>query len=304
MNNTIKLLQINKEDSDFQVKSDQINELIVKHKPQIIVINKLNLKNSDKILSKQFPNYNMETDNLDVVYMMSRTGILIHKDIHYKRCKELETMGISSVWIQLSHPGRKPLLIQGLYRQFHRLGRKGSNNPASQKSRWNKILEKWELANSEEKEIITLGDLHLNYLRWELQPEQMNSYDRQKKNMIEGLKSIILEKGHIILCSKPTKLSDNIYSQDSCLDLMISNRGEKISSFKGGVPSFSDHTLQILVRQTKPIQNTQTYVITRSYKILDRLQYKHNIRNHPIYIETLYEGQPNQNSSEYSNYHQ
>ena len=291
MNNTIKIIQVNKGDSDFSSRSEQINELIVKYRPQIIVINELNSKSTDTITRNQFENYKLETDNLDIIDQMSRTGILLHKDIHYSRRKDLETMGISSVWVQLAHPGRKPVLIQALYRQFQRLGRKGSITPASQTARWHKIINKWELASSEDKEIITLGDLNLNCLRWDLQPAEMNSYDRYKKPMIDEFKLRILDKGHKILSLEPTKINDNPEAHDSCLDLMITNRVDKIASYQAGLPSFSDHTVQMLIRQTKPLQTTQKYIRTRDFKNFDRIQYKSNIMNHPNYISTLYEGE-------------
>ena len=85
----------------------------------------MNLDYKDNISREQFENFNLETDNLDVVDETARTGILINNQIHYKRRKDLESPGISSVWIQLSHPGRKPVLVQAVYRQHQRLGREG-----------------------------------------------------------------------------------------------------------------------------------------------------------------------------------
>ena len=43
------------------------------------------------------------------------------------------------------------------------------------------ILEKWEKASNEGVEIITMGDTNLNYMRWDISPALMNSYDRCKK---------------------------------------------------------------------------------------------------------------------------
>ena len=71
-----------------------------------------------------FENYILENDDLDLVDDMSRTGILIHKSLQYKRRRDLESMGTSTVWVQFSYPGRKSLLLQAIYRQFQRLGKK------------------------------------------------------------------------------------------------------------------------------------------------------------------------------------
>ena len=39
----------------------------------------------------------MESDNLDIVDKTARTGILVHKDVHYRRRRDLETQVLSSV---------------------------------------------------------------------------------------------------------------------------------------------------------------------------------------------------------------
>ena len=243
-------------------------------------------------LKKVFTDYNFETDNLDIVDKMSRTGVLVHTSLQYKRRRDLEVTGLSTVWIQLQHPGRKPLLIHSIYRQFQRLGRPGTLNPASQQSRWAKIIDKWEQATAEGKEIITMGDLNLNYLCWEVQPEGMNSYDRIKKQMIDLIKEKILMTGHMILTNTPTKISNNPDIPDSCLDLMITNRKEKIASYQAGLPTFSDHTMQILIRSCKPIISNKIYIRTRSFKNFNIQQYKINIKDHHQYIEVMYKRDP------------
>ena len=123
----------------------------------------------------------MEQDNLDLVDKMSRTVVLVHKKMHYKRRKDLETFGNSTVWLQFSYPGRKSLLLQAIYRQFQRLGVPGSIAPKLQHLRWEKVIEKWEKAILEDKEILTMGDINLNTLRWDISIEAMNSYDKMKR---------------------------------------------------------------------------------------------------------------------------
>ena len=158
MNKTLKILQHNKGNSSYSNKSDQIIEIIDKHKPHIYIINEINVENNDDLAKNMIPNYKLELDNLEICDKKSRTGILIHNDINYKRRHDLETQGTSTVWVQLSHPSRKPILIQGLYRQFQRLGKKNTDTAAAQYQRWGKIIEKWSMAIKENKEIIVLGD--------------------------------------------------------------------------------------------------------------------------------------------------
>ena len=266
MENNLTIIQLNKGISDFSSRSDQINDLICKYKPQIVILNELNLKNTDTVTKNIFDNYTLENDDLDVVDGMLRTGVLIHNSLQYKRRRDLESMGTSTVWVQFSYPGRKSLLLQAIYRQFQRLGRKGSIAPTFQLQRWTKIIQKWEAAIAEKKQIISMGDYNLNLLRWDIEQNKMNSYDRQKKPLIEMLKNRILDKDHVILSQTPTKLSYNPQTEDSCLDLMITNRPQKIASFQAGIPIFSDHCMQILVRKTKEIKTNKKIIRTRIFK--------------------------------------
>ena len=239
-----------------------------------------------------FDNFKLETDNLDITDKTSRTGILVHRKLHYRRRRDLEEPGLSSIWLQLSFPGRKPLLIQGLYRQHQRLGKAGSKTMASQQHRWDRIISKWELAAQEKLEIITMGDLNVNSLSFD-QPEAMkSSQDKTQSKLSEMLQERILSKGFTLLGNQPTRTPDNPLSRPAALDLMITNRLEKIENYQVGLPSFSDHLVQTLTRRTKNLQVSQNRIKLRSFKKISVQQYRENIKNHPKYIETLYEGDP------------
>ena len=54
---SIKIIQINKGNSQFMNRVDQINHMISQHKPQIVIINKLNIENGDIISRNQFDNF-------------------------------------------------------------------------------------------------------------------------------------------------------------------------------------------------------------------------------------------------------
>ena len=139
-------MQMNKGNSEFNNRSDQIKHIIKQHNPDIIIINELNIKQHDTMSKQQFQNYRMITDGLDITDQYSGTGMLISNYIHYKRRNDLEAQGLSTIWVQLSYPGRRPILIQGIYRQFRRLGIKDSHTLKAQKQRWTRILDKWQIA--------------------------------------------------------------------------------------------------------------------------------------------------------------
>ena len=101
----------------------------------------------------------------------------------------------------------------------------------------------------------------------------------------------ILSKGFTILNSKPTRQKDTVDGKPACLDLMVTNKFEKIVNHESGLSNFSDHTLQILQRSTSGIKNTQNYMRIRTFKNFSSQEFKINIKNHNLFIETNYEGQ-------------
>ena len=93
MNNTLKILQLNKGNSELHNRTDQLNEILYEHKPHIFIICELNLELNDIITRKLFPNYVLEVGNLEICDQKYWTGMLIRRDIHYKRCWDLESQG-------------------------------------------------------------------------------------------------------------------------------------------------------------------------------------------------------------------
>ena len=182
--------------------------------------------------------------------------------------------------------------MHGFYRQFRKIGKKGSHLPANQQARWEQMIQKWELASSEGLEIISMGDTNLNYNRWNIQASEMNSYDRTNKPMSTSLQDRILNHGTVLLDTKPTRTKDNPNDRESCLDMMFTNRPEKIICHQAGLPGFSDHTIQTLTRTTRKIETSIKYMRIRSFQNFSQETYKDNIPNHHLYIETNYEQEP------------
>ena len=74
--------------------------------------------------------------------------------------------------------------------------------------------------------------------------------------MVMEFKEKILNKGYKILNTLPTRQKDTIDQKPACLDLMVTNKHDKISSFQSGIANFSDHTVQILNRSAKNCKST------------------------------------------------
>ena len=292
MNSQMTILQLNKGDSLLNNRVGQINDILDKYKPELFLINELNLDNNDTVTPNNFPGYRLFTDGLAITDRFSRSGILAKKDLHIKRRTDLEAQGISTIWLQLSHPGKKPMLVQNIYRQFQRLGIPNTDSIAEQTKRWNIILEKWELATREQKEILTMGDINLNKLSWDKDKKDMNPYEKSQDKMVQMLKDKILTKGHIALNSKPTKEPLTPEERPSCIDIIFTNKKDKITNFETKSPTFSNHYLQIVRRSIKNKKNLKNYIKIRTYKNFNKTQFQENIINHPDYIINMHERDP------------
>ena len=293
MNKQINISLLNKGNSDLASRIEQINQILVTQKPTVLVVNKLNMYKKDTAIKYLFHNYTMEYDSLDQTDGGARTAILISNQLKYKRRKYLESPGIASVWVQINDIGKKPVLLQGLYRQFQRIKHKGTLSYKSQYERWELILQKWEKAINEHKEIITCGDLNLNKLGWGKPPAQINDYEKAQAPMVSTLQERIINKGHIVLNSRPTKIPKTNTEKPSCIDLIITNTPELIVNHDTDTDTFSDHAMVTATRRSKPLKALRNMIKIRSYKDFNVTEYRESIINHHLYIETIMEHDTN-----------
>ena len=73
-------------------------------------------------------------------------------------------------------------------------------------------------------------------------PQNRTSYENQQRSMVDEFSEKNLTKGFTILNRKPTRQKDTIDKKPACLDLMITNKIEKIISHDSVISNFSDHT--------------------------------------------------------------
>ena len=284
------VMNLNKGDALLQNRIVQINNIISKYRPDIFSINELNLEKYDDTTPKQFPQYKLECDDLRKTDLMARTGLLIHTNTKYSRRRDLETRGAAVVWIQISQRGKKIVLIQSIYRQFQMLSKPGTGTPQQQYQRWKSIVDKWSQASKEKKEIITLGNLNLNYLAWDLNPPQMAANDRSQLKMVDYLKAQIMTQGHSVTNTKPTRNVGSLTERETCIYFIITNRIDLRNNHENIYPTFSDHSLLIYRKKEKTSKNVRHFIRTRKMKIFDINKYKRDILEHGLYLQTLYEG--------------
>ena len=92
------ILHINKGNSNFENKLDDLYILLEIHKPDIVSIQEANYDIYSKI---KIRGYSVEYNTLTINYNIARTILLIREGINYKRKNNFEDTYISSIWLEI-----------------------------------------------------------------------------------------------------------------------------------------------------------------------------------------------------------
>ena len=110
--NDFKMVHINKGNSNFENKYDDLLQLLNVFRPHLLSIQEANYNvESDKF----FKGYKLEYNCLTKSCKMARTVVLIRDDIPYERCLQLENEYISSIWIQIYMSKTQSFYVMSAY---------------------------------------------------------------------------------------------------------------------------------------------------------------------------------------------
>ena len=97
----IKLYHINKGNSHFKNKINDIQMEIQTHNPDIISLSEANLELNDKWSTSQFPDYRFLYDSLSSNIGWARQVALIKTHLPVTRRTDLETPNSSIIWFEI-----------------------------------------------------------------------------------------------------------------------------------------------------------------------------------------------------------
>ena len=142
-------------------------------------------------------------------------------------------MSFSSIWVKISRPGVKSLLVCGLYRehQYLKQDTDWSLQPLEQNKRWMQFLRQVETARIASTCHI-IGDVNLDYMKWE-------APDHLHLQMITDTKNSLEAGGFFQLVSDVTRAWPG--QVDSLIDHFWTNDVQKIIEVKNTVRSVGDH---------------------------------------------------------------
>ena len=105
----IKLIAWNKGSIQLISKIGEINEIIKEKKPDVLIVNELQLDNNDDYNITNIQRYNFECDSLITTNGITRTGLWIKDIFNYSRLKKQECEGESIVGVKIGFPKKKEI---------------------------------------------------------------------------------------------------------------------------------------------------------------------------------------------------
>ena len=149
---------------------------------------------------------------------ISRIVVYTHSSLVVKRRHDLEDEAISAIWLEVGMPRQKKILVGNIYRKWQYMNQ-GPNNPTggvpAQLQRWLIFLEKWEQALSEGREVLVLGDMNLDFLKWNRRDLPTNDSSCRLKQLNEHLFTKIFPHG----VSQPVTVATRVSPEDPAAGL-------------------------------------------------------------------------------------
>ena len=199
--------------------------------------------------------------------------MLIHNDIQSKVREDLMSDKCSSIWVEIGHHSSKKILVCNLYREWRYLNQQNdeSRSKQAQYERWQIFISQWEKALNENKEVVVLGDVNLDFLIW---GNGNDSYDQLSQLIFDrifphGVVQCIKEATHYWPNREPSGL-DHLYTNhpEKLFHPMVINNGG------------SDHRMVMCTRHTKKKIACQRIIVKRSYKNFDANIFLQYVKNH------------------------
>ena len=223
--------------------------------------------------------YTLHLDSCQEILGVSRCGVYTHNSLVVKRRDDLEDKGIATVWLQLGLPNQKGILVICRYHQWRLPGQPDSGSVTAQRVRWGKIINQWEKALNENKEVICALDANIDALTWTSQNLPANHSNVKLKPLIDDLFEKILPHGVTQLVQVPTHSQFGVATK--CLDHMYSTNPENLSNVEATFTGMSDHKLIKIQRFSKSLKNNPRYVRKRCFKDFDKEEFKLRVSQMP-----------------------
>ena len=262
----LKLCHWNKGSSFLENSMTEIEQIVAEYKPHILGISESNFYSYQNLEDVQINDYKLYlADTLNNAELnISRVAVYVHKDIVVKVRHDLMTDSFSSIWLEVGLRRQKNFLVCNIYREWQHVNQvnQDSGSIVAQLARWESFLQKWEVAIAAELEVHVLGDMNLNYFRFQSSPQ--SNHSSRLRPLINQLLDRIVPHGFSQLVTVETRIWAN--QEPSLLDHFWSNKPEKLRGVHAFYQAASDHKMIFAVRHTKGETSKPRITRKRCYK--------------------------------------
>ena len=143
-------------------------------------------------------------------------------------------------------------------------------------NRWLLFLDQWEKALQEDKEVVVLGDMNIDFLKW-TKNVPTTSIAYKLKPLVEKLFDQIFPHGVIQCVSVATRYWPG--QTPAGLDHIYTNKPQKLSEIQAVHQGGSDHKLLFVTRFSKALKNNPRIIKKRSYKHFEANKFIAAVRN-------------------------
>ena len=287
---TLNIISWNKGNGNIENKFHIIQDILNISHPHILLLNEFNLKNEDCEKMYTPHGYTLELDSNRLKNGFTRNSAYISNQLVYRRRNDLESPLNPVIWLQLGLPNQKKILLQSMYRQWQEPGASATKSISEQKKRFESIIQHWEKALAEKKEILTIGDFNLNSEVWDKPLNEWSGYQRSHLSMIWMLQIKILSRDTIKIPTPPTREG---YGAMTTLDHIYATHPQKIRTDIDHNTT-SDHSALLIQRYVKSIPQVTQYRTFRDFRDTNKMKAKAEILTHPLYEITKTLTDPNQ----------
>ena len=269
MNQNWTMIQWNMGGKYWLRKTHEIENVILKYKPDLFAISESNMGINLTDYEKNIAGYNTFIPKIAPGQNMSRLVLLVKDELQVQVLDHLMNNSAAAIWIKIGSRGRKPMLVGFFYReqQFLRLDQSDDSlTPAKQLHRLRMFIETWKQAAATGSDVLVLGDFNLDFSNWG-QPKQSHT------KMVDLIKNEI----EILGFHQQTQgLTWSLNGQpESLIDHVWMNSPERLTYIKNIPRKFSDHNLIILSFRTKD-------KIKNNHDFLKRERKNFNLENYQL----------------------
>ena len=233
--NTISVSHWNLGAKKWKNKRDQIQAFADQKQADIIFISEANLDESTPCYESVIQGYNITYPKTVYKNGTARLIMLAKNGLDFVLKEDLMDDIFTSIWIKISRPGVKSLLICGLYREHQYLNQDSdwSLQPAEQSKRWSNFLSQVETARISATCHI-IGDFNLDHKRWDLP-------DHHHLQMITDAKNTLETGGFFQLITEVTRSWPG--QSDTLINHFWTNDVQKVLSVSNLVRAVGDHNV-------------------------------------------------------------